>query len=82
MAYYLLLLFMPYKHIRKQIREARIQKGISQKEMAEKLCMDARSYQRIEYGEKKELDVIILFRIARILNLNMLATLKEILPNS
>jgi len=61
---------MSYKHIGKQIRETRVSKGFSQKQMAAKLKIDIRSYRRIEAGERKTCDLDQVMRIARILEIS------------
>ncbi len=54
-------------HLRRKIKQVREKKEITLDEMAEKLHMDKRSYQRIESGEKKNIDVQTVFQIAEAL---------------
>jgi len=74
--------FMPYKQTRKLIKKLRTIKGISQKEMAERLFMDERSYRRIENDEKKSLDPVLLIRICEALGLDKSFLLNEIIKRS
>jgi transcriptional regulator with XRE-family HTH domain len=53
--------------IRAKIKSMRVERKISQSQMAKLLNMDERNYKRIENGEKKNLDLDLLTRIADVL---------------
>jgi transcriptional regulator with XRE-family HTH domain len=53
--------------IRSEIKRLRNSAGISLNEMARRLAMDKRSYERIESGERKTLDIKLADEIATIL---------------
>jgi transcriptional regulator with XRE-family HTH domain len=59
---------MDIHNIRTNIKLLRRSKDITQKEMAVRLFMDERTYAKIERGEKKSLDIMLLLSIADILN--------------
>lgn len=56
--------------VRGKIRTTRERKGLSVIDMAERLHMDERSYKRIESGEKKNLDIALLDKIAELLEVD------------
>ncbi|PSK91146.1 helix-turn-helix domain-containing protein [Taibaiella chishuiensis] len=62
---------MNTNYIREKIRSLRIAKGITQKEMGERLYMDERTYGKIERGEKKSMDILLLTSIADKLNVDL-----------
>lgn len=64
-------LFMNTLLIRKRIRTAREGKDITQEEMAERLHIDLRTYTRIESGEKKGLDIVLLDQLAKELDMDI-----------
>ena len=68
---------MSYKFIGQQIKEMRLSKRISQKEIAGKLKIDVRSYRRIETGDRKTCDLEQLITIARILGLGQIRFYQE-----
>jgi transcriptional regulator with XRE-family HTH domain len=57
--------------VRTRIKTLRETKGISQSQMAEKLHMDERNYKRIESGEKKNMELDLLSRIAEVLEVDV-----------
>ena len=50
--------------VRKQIKAARLRKGFTLEEAAERVHMDKRNYQRIESGEKHAIDLDLIEQIA------------------
>ena len=55
--------------VRHRIKYHRGNKGISVPEMAELLNMNERSYYRIESGEKKSIELELLYRISEVLHI-------------
>lgn len=62
---------MDITFIREKIKLLRRTKGITQKEMGNRLYMDERSYAKIERGEKKSIDILLLTSIADKLNVDI-----------
>ncbi len=62
---------MDITYIREKIKLLRRTKGITQKEMGNRLYMDERSYAKIERGEKKSIDILLLTSIADKLNVDL-----------
>lgn len=62
---------MDITYIREKIKLLRRTKGITQKEMGSRLYMDERSYAKIERGEKKSIDILLLTSIADKLNVDL-----------
>ena len=62
---------MDITFIREKIKLLRRTKGITQKEMGSRLYMDERSYAKIERGEKKSIDILLLTSIADKLNVDI-----------
>lgn len=62
---------MNIKYIRLNIKNQRKAAGITQKDMANRLFMDERTYSKIERGEKKSIDIALLAAIADILHTNI-----------
>jgi transcriptional regulator with XRE-family HTH domain len=62
--------------IRTKIKTMRMERNISQSQMAKALNMDERNYKRIESGERKNLDLDILGRIAEVLETDVPELLK------
>lgn len=58
---------MDIYYVRNNIKTLRKEKGITQKEIAARLYMDERTYARIERGEKKSMDLLLLSSIADLL---------------
>lgn len=56
--------------IRERIKITREQKGVSPVDMAMSLHMDERNYKRIESGERKNLDIELLEKIATLLGVD------------
>lgn len=63
------------ENIRARIKHHRTKQKLSQEDMADMLNMDVRSYKRIESGEKKIIDVELVFRIAESIKINPSALL-------
>ena len=62
-----------YKFLRrmgKNVQKVRIERNLTQEEMSERMGIDLKLYQRIEYGERP-LSTRNLFRIARRLNVSV-----------
>lgn len=57
--------------IRRNIKHLRNAKGMTQKEMAEALFMDERTYSNFERGVKKSIDIKLLLAISAILGTDM-----------
>ena len=55
-------------HLAAHLRAARAAAGITQEEMAEKVGFEARYYQRLESGQKRDLQLSTLVRIGVALN--------------
>lgn len=68
---------MNLNHLRCNIKNIRKIKGITQREMASKLFMDERSYSKIERGEKKSIDIVLLASIADILGTNICVLIED-----
>jgi transcriptional regulator with XRE-family HTH domain len=54
----------------KKLKEIRKNKGMTQQQMADKLCMELRTYQNIEYNKNKKMDISKINDIAKALNEN------------
>lgn len=59
-----------------KIKKLRKLRGMTQRDMAQRLFMEERNYAKIERGEKKTLDVFLLVEICKIIEINLL----DILP--
>lgn len=59
---------MDLNFIRQNIKNRRKSVGITQRDMANRLFMDERTYSKVERGEKKSMDITLLASIADILN--------------
>ena len=68
---------MNLNHLRCNIKNIRKTKGITQREMASKLFMDERSYSKIERGEKKSIDIVLLASIADILGTDICVLIED-----
>ncbi len=53
-----------------KLKEIRNNKGMTQQQMADKLCMELRTYQNIEYNKNKKMDISKINEIAKALNEN------------
>lgn len=73
---------MDITSIREKIKLLRRTKGITQKEMGSRLYMDERSYAKIERGEKKSIDILLLTSIADKLNVDIETLLGKDTPPS
>lgn len=56
--------------VRKQIKAARLRKGFTLEEAAQRVHMDKRNYQRIESGEKHAIDLDLIDQIAEALEIS------------
>lgn len=61
--------------IGKRIRDLRRARNITQKDLASQLFMDSRTYSKIERGERKNIDVMTLLEIAKILSTDIMELL-------
>ena len=61
----------------KKIKAHRKEQGLTQKELANSLFMDERNYAKIERGQKKTLDVILLLSIAEALEVDIVKLIKN-----
>ncbi len=62
---------MDINYIREKIKSLRLARGITQREMGDRLYMDERTYGKIERGEKKSMDILLLTSIADKLNVSL-----------
>jgi transcriptional regulator with XRE-family HTH domain len=62
---------MDLNFIRQRIRNLRKTAGITQRDMANRLFMDERTYAKMERGEKKSMDITLLAAIADILRIDV-----------
>ncbi len=62
---------MDINYIREKIKSLRLARGITQREMGDRLYMDERTYGKIERGEKKSIDILLLTSIADKLNVDL-----------
>ena len=53
------------------IKKHRNNSGLTQKELSKALFMDERNYGKIERGNKKSIDIILLIEIANVLKVNI-----------
>lgn len=56
--------------LNERLKQLRIEKGLSQKELAQKIVISDRNYQRYEYGEREPI-ASILIKLADIYNVSL-----------
>lgn len=65
------------KLIGDRLRELRLIRKLTQKDLAGLLYMDTRTYSKLERGEKKSIDVTLLTQIAKHLEVNIIELLDD-----
>ena len=62
-----------------RLKQARTDAGLTQKDMAERLCVTQQAYQKIEVGKTTDMKISTLVKLCRILNVspNWLLGLEE-----
>ena len=68
---------MNTKFVLENIKKRRKALGLTQKDVANELFMDERTYSKIERGCKKSIDLALIFELSRILDISIVALLKD-----